>query len=657
MTGSTQPATLVAFGPFEADLQSQELRKHGMRLRLSGQSFQVLRMLLERPGELVTREELRQALWPSDTFVDFEHGLNVAVNRLRETLEDSADSPNFIETLPRRGYRLIAPVGQPRPVGVATAQKTAGKPDSTMGDENRPASADAPLHKRWTAATILGFPIVLLAVVIAFNAFGVRQRLMELAGARHGPPAPTIQSIAVLPLENLSGDAEQEYFADGLTDELIATLAKVRSLRVISRTSIMQYKKMHKPLPQIGRELNVDAVLEGTVLRSGGRVRITAQLIDATTDRHLWADTYESEMRDVLVLQGEVARAIAEQIQMNLQPEEQARLASVRTVNPQAYEAYLKGRFFYFRETREDLPKAIHYGEQAIQIDPGYAPAYALLAACYYDSSQSRWGDVSDTEAAQKARATALKALQLDNSLAAAHVVLGAIHDGVDWDWAGAEREFRRAIELDPNLVQAHVGLAYHLAFVERSDEAIGEIDRAVELDPLSPYTVLRKGSILYLTRRYDELIKLARSWLEIYPDSASAYFFLAYSFEQKGMYDEDVAALQKTMTLLGEPADVVAGRGRAYKSGGIRGVWRYDLERQSKHPRREEAFGYYPVELNSLLGNTDKAIELIEKMYSDRASRERMFLIKMDPRLDNLRSDPRFQNILRRMNLPPRVQ
>jgi TolB-like protein len=500
--------------------------------------------------------------------------------------------------------------------------------------------------------------LVATGIVMALNVASVRERLMKFAGARHGAFVPKIESIAVLPLENLSGDPEQDYFADGMTDELIATLAKVRSLRVTSRTSVMQYKKTNRSLPQIGRELNVDAVVEGTVMQSGGRARITAQLVHTLTDHHLWADSYEGEMKDILVLQGKVARAIVDEIQMKLQPDERARLATARPVNAEAYEAYVRGRLFYYkayyRLTAEPLLKAIHYSQQAIQIDPVYAPAYAVLAASYYDSCQSRWGDIPDTEAAQKARATALKALELDNSLADAHVTLGAVHDGVDWDWAGAEREFKRAIELDPNLVRAHVGLAYHLAFVGRSDEAIREINRAVELDPLSWFTFFAQNEILYLTRHYDQAIKQARTWIEIYPDSDLAYGLLALQFEAKGMYSEEVAALQEWMTLVGEPPDVVAGIGRAYKFGGIKGVWRYDLERLTKKAARGVAFRYHSAELNSLLGNKDKAIESVERIYSDPASRTLMFDIKTNPRLDNLRSDPRFQDILRRMNLPP---
>jgi len=646
---------VVHFGVFEVDLQEEELRKSGIRIKLQEQPLQILITLLERPGQAVTREELRRKLWPTDTFVDFDHSLNSSINKLREALGDNSENPRFIETLHRRGYRFIAPVVPvSQPVDTSPAHGNGDMADAGAGFVRAGLGRR---RARWIMGAATGV-LVATGIVIALNVASVRERLMEFAGSRHSLPVPKIESIAVLPLENLSGDPEQEYFADGMTDELIATLAKVRSLRVTSRTSAMQYKKTNKSMPQIGRELNVDAVVEGTVLQSNGRVRITAQLVHAPTDRHLWAESYKSEMRDVLVLQGEVARAIADEIQGKLQPEERARFAAASPVNPEAYQAYLKGRLFYYKAyytlTAEPLLKAIHYTQQAIQIDPGYAPAYALLAACYYDSSQSRWGDVPDTEAAKKARATALKALELDNSLADAHVVLGSIHDGVDWDWAGAEREFRRAIELDPNLVSGHVGLAYHLVFVGRSDEAIREINRAVELDPLSWYTFFSQNVILFLTRHYEQAIEQARNWLEIYPDSYLAYLCLARAFEAKGMYDEGVAARQKWMALAGEPADIVAGLGRAYKFSGIRGVWRYELERLTKKAPRGDLYGDYSPRFNSLLGNKDKAIESIEKIYADPASREMMFGFPMDPRYDNLRSDPRFQDILRRMNIPP---
>lgn len=655
MSLPAEKSRVVHFGVFEVDLQEEELRKSGIRIKLQEQPLQILITLLERPGQAVTREELRRKLWPTDTFVDFDHSLNSSINKLREALGDNSENPRFIETLHRRGYRFIAPVAPvSQPVDTSSAHSNGDMADAGAGFVRAGLGRR---RARWIMGAATGV-LVTTGIVLALNVASVRERLMEFAGARHSLPVPKIESIAVLPLENLSGDPEQEYFADGMTDELIATLAKARALRVTSRTSAMQYKKTNKSMPQIGRELNVDAVVEGTVLQSNGRVRITAQLVHAPTDRHLWAESYESEMRDLLVLQGEVARAIAGEIQGKLQPEERARFATASPVKPEAYQAYLKGRLFYYkayyRLTAEPLLKAINYTQQAIQIDPGYAPAYALLAACYYDSSQSRWGAVPDTEAAQKARATALKALELDNSLADAHVVLGAVHDGVDWDWAGAEREFKRAIELDPNLVRAHVGLAYHLVFVGRSDEAIREINRAVELDPLSWYTFFSQNAILFFTRHYDQAIEQARNWLEIYPDSYLAYLSLARAFEAKGMYDEGVAALQKSMALAGEPADIVAGLGRAYKFGGIRRVWRYDLERLTNKAARGDLSGPYSAQFNSLLGNKDKAIESIEKIYSDPASREMMFDIEMDPRCDNLRSDRRFQDILRRMNIPP---
>jgi TolB-like protein/DNA-binding winged helix-turn-helix (wHTH) protein/Tfp pilus assembly protein PilF len=651
MQQASQPERVVRFGAFELNLHSGELRKQGVKVKLQEQPFRVLVVLLEHPGEVVTREELRTRLWPQDTFVDFEHSLATAINKVREALGDAVQSPRFIETLPRRGYRFIAPVAAlPAADSLLAAPPTQGNGD--IADAGTRIAKSGPLEARWIIAAAASV-LVAVGIVIALNVANLRERLMKIAGARHELPVPKIDSVAVLPLENLSRDPEQEYFADGMTDALITDLAQIHALRVISRNSVMQYKHNPKTTPQIARELNVDAVVEGTVTRSGDRVRITAQLIAVPEERHLWADTYESDLRDVLSLQDEIARAIAAEVKATLTPREQASLSNVPSINPQAHDAYLRGRFYYdpYKDSLNDLPRAIQYMQQAIQIDPNYAPAYAILAADYYDSSESRSGNVPDTEAAQKATATALKALQLDNSVAEAHVVLGAVHDGHDWDWAGAEREFKRAIDLDPSLVPAYVGYAWHLTFVDRPDEAIREVNRTVELDPVSSYALESRNLILYMTRHYNEAIEQGHRWLELFPNSSDAYDDLAPEFEATGMYDQEVTAMQKALTLKGEPAGEVTALGQAYKKGGIRGVWQWDLERMKKEAGQGKVHTYHLMELYSLLGEKDKAIENLEKLYSRHG--QDGAIAKIDPRCDNLRSDPRYQDIIHRMNFP----
>src|SRR5205823_3941048 len=414
MSEASSPVRL-RFGVFEVNLRAGELRKHGMKLRLPEQPFQVLAMLLERPGETVTRDELRHRLWTAETFVDFDHGVNKAVNRIRDALGDSATSPRFVETVARRGYRFIADVAVAERAATARPQARTG--DLIPVEDESAAPVAAPQSpgrlRRLYPWAIAGVALALASIVSVV--WALQSRASQSA---------SIRSLAVLPLENLSGNDSQEYFADGMTDELIATLGQISALRVISRTSVMPYKRARKPLSQIARELNVDAVIEGTVRRSGGQVRITAQLIEARDDAHLWSETYDGDLRDTLTLQNKVARAIAEQIRVNLNAQEQATLKHDKVVDPQAYEAYLKGRYFWNKRTGDDLEKAVEYFNQAIQRDPDYAQAYSGLADTYALLGDWEYGVLAPSEAFPRAKAAAVKALQLDNTLGEAHTSL-----------------------------------------------------------------------------------------------------------------------------------------------------------------------------------------------------------------------------------------
>src|SRR5260370_728554 len=424
MKQSAIPASSVRFGVYEFDLRSGELRKHGIRIKLQEQPCQILSILLEHRGEMVTREELQRRLWPSDTFVDFDHSLNTAVMRLREALNDSSESPRFIETLPRRGYRFVAPV----------EEKSASENESTQeqrGEVSAPKSAIAkngptlpPLSPglRATPAkaggrvprpVLVSATLFLLGIVIAG---GLAARYLRKPSVVAAPP-DRITSLVVLPFENLSADKDQAYFAHGMTDELIAHLAKIRALRVISRTSTIEYKGTHKTLSHIARDLNVDSVVEGTVLRSGDRVRITAELVQVATDRHLWAETYESQLGDILTLQSHVASAIVNEIRVKLTPEDQVRLAATRPVSTQSYDNYLKGRYYWNKRSQEGLTKAINYFQIAIDKDPHYALAYAGLADCYSILGSAIVGTVPPSELAPQARVAPLKSLGLDHTL------------------------------------------------------------------------------------------------------------------------------------------------------------------------------------------------------------------------------------------------
>ncbi len=566
---------LIRFGVFELDLRSGELQKQGRKIRLEGQPVQILVCLLEKPGELVTREELHRKLWPADTFVNFEHGLNTAVKRLRQALNDSADSPRFVETLPRRGYRFIAPIQAVAAGGDASAVNVAAAVAEVPTTRDLPEAKDDDqvdlsgktvvfIHRRWPRAWKRSgaFLLVVLGICVVWIAWTLRQP---------SHPPVVIRSLAVLPLENLSGDASQDYFSDGMTDELITELGQISELRVISRTSVMTYKGAHKSLPQIARDLNVDSVVEGTVLRSGNKVRITAQLILAAADKHLWAQSYEGPLGDTLALQKQVARSIAEQIRIELTPHEQAVLKNVKRVNPDAYEAYLKGRYFWNKRTEDGLKKASDYFNQAIEKDPNYAQAYAGLADSYALLGDWEYGVLAPKEAYPRAKAAATKALELDSNLGEAHISLAFCLDGFDWDWESAGREFRRGVELSPGYATGHQWYAWHLAALGRNDEAIAELKKAESLDPLSLIIGADLAEELLIAHRYDEAIKQSRKTMAMDPFFAVAHYELGQAFVQKQMYKEAIAELQKAIELSAGSTTYTSNLAYAYAVSGMR--------------------------------------------------------------------------------------
>jgi TolB-like protein/Tfp pilus assembly protein PilF/predicted Ser/Thr protein kinase len=496
----------------------------------------------------------------------------------------------------------------------------------------------APRRKRFAALALAGVTLI-AAVAVGLNVGGLRDRLRGPVGP------PRIESLAVLPLENLSGDPEQEYFADGMTEELITSLAKVGALKVISRTSMMQYKGTKKPLPQIAKELNVDAVIEGSVLREGSQVRITAQLIQAATDQHLWAESYQRDLRGVLALQGEIASAIAEKVRAALTPTERARLASARSVNPEAYEAYLKGKFYVNKMTPEGYEKGLAYLNKAIEKDPTNPLPYAGLALCYSVIGHERFPD-----AFARAGAAARKAEELGEPTAEMYLALGMIKLYSDWDYAGAEKDLRRAMELNPSLGEAHRDYSWYLFLIGHRDEALAEMKRAQEVEPLTPLFAADRGWQYWWAGQNDKAIEEARKSLELDPNFNEGLYVLGVMYAEKGMYAEAIAAQQKAGAV--DP-DWRWGLARTYAQAGRTDEARRVLAKFLREkPKPAGAWaGWFLAEIYAALGEKDEAFRWLEACYKERHS----FLpwLADNPAYAPLRSDPRFQDLVRRMNLP----
>jgi len=628
---------IVSFGAFEADLPARELRKRGLKIRLQDQPFQVLTILLERPGELITREELHRVLWPSDIFVDFDNSLNTAINKIRDALGDSAENPRFVETLPRRGYRFIAPIRNgENGSGLISELLPAQKPD-LEATRSRPATAQV--------LTVLAVAIVLLVALVGFDARGVRNRWRTT-------PIAEVRSLAVLPLENLSNDPEQEYFTDGMTDALITQLSQISALKVISRTSVMPYKKITKSLPQIVRELGVDAVVEGTVQHSGDRVRITAQLIHGATDKHIWAGSYERKVQDVLSLQEDIARAIADEISVKLTPQEQVRLAQTRPINLAAVEAYLQGQYhnqrardmgFHFgvrQEQDEEFEKAIEYFQRSLAKDPNYAPTYVAMAEVWTHPGYPRvWKEANAREAIRKA-------LEIDPTIGEAHADLGRI-EFIEWNWAAAGQEFKRAIELSPNLAKAHRYYSEYLDITGHADESMKEAEQTNALNPSDDQLAWN----FYVRRQFDRFIEFKRSDIERRAFGPMAYYDLGYGYERNGMYPEAVSAWEQAMDGFGYKQSAEALR-RGYSAGGFKGAMREWAATDEALYKKGEAI--YPSQLAyiyGILGEKDRAFLWFEKSYEEHTSD--MPFLQVDPTYDDLRSDPRFADLERRVGLP----
>jgi TolB-like protein/DNA-binding winged helix-turn-helix (wHTH) protein len=648
--GMTESQRILRFGIFELDLRSRELRKNGSKVKLQNQPFVILAALLEKPGDLLTREELRRRIWSADTFVDFDIGLNTAITRLRHALGDAAENPRFVETLPGRGYRFIASVDSsgerlisvPAAVGVAPQAPVVGG-DIHAGEKSKtPATGTLRPSRRQMMIGILALAAV-VALAAGLQISPLRDRLFGK------PDSTRIQSLAVLPLKNLSNDPEKDYFADGMTEMLITELGKVSGLRVISHTSVTRYKDTKIALGEIARELRVDALIEGTVARSGDRVRITANLIQASPETHLWAQSYERDLGDLLALQSDVAQAIATHISIAMRPRDRVRLTSAHSINPEAYELYLRGRYFYNRRTTENLKKAAQYFQRAIDQDPEFALAYAGLGISY---GAEVFRGRRPSEVMPKAKALVSKALEIDESIGEVHSSLASLRMRYDLDWAGAEREFRQAIELNPNDADAHQFFGNYLVLTGQFDKARAEQQLAHELDPLSVFHTTVSCLNYYLMREENRAIEECRKALEMDADFITAHENLAAIYEYNRMYAQSFRELEKAMTLRKEDSRVIEALRTGYDASGMKGLWRKQIELGKEISKQQYVDPVGMVFAYANLGEKEQALTWLQTAYDERSPG--MASLKVDPRFDPLRSDPRFQALLRRIGLMP---
>ena len=615
----------VRFGVFEADLDAGELRKHGMRLKVPQQAFRVLQVLIERPNEVISREELRQSLWPADTFVEFDHGLNNAVNRLRDVLGDDAQSPCFIETAPRRGYRFIAPI--------TDALQPASAPSLLPQPPVEPQAT-----RRFVPKHIAPLAVILL-MVTAIILMVLRPSWLSRSGAAGDA---TVQALAVLPFLNLSRDPGQDYFADGMTEALIVELSSIGGFRVISRTSSMQYKSATKPVADIADELGVDAVVEGSVLRDGNRMRVTVQLIGARSDTNLWTQSFDREVDTILVFQRDVARAIAEAIHVTVAG---PRLAAGR-VDPDIYELYLRGRHLLNRRSEADLQKALEYFELVIKRDPGNARAHAAVAAVW--QAMSDWNNfVAPKDGLPKAKAAALRALELDGSLAEAHVRLAFVNEAYEWRLPEAEAGYQRALELDPNLAEAYQHYSLFLSRLGRAEESVEMGRRAHQLDPLSLGVNVEYGTRLLDTGRLDDALKHFQRTVELDPNYFDTYVHLSHVFEALRRPADQVSAARRGVEVSGRAPHALQALARAYAVTGDHAEAKTVLDELHQRPTQRNAYDVAMIHLR--LKEFDRSLQWLVKACEERAAALAFFpQLHTGRQFDPIRKDQRFEHVMR---------
>lgn len=657
MSESAERPQVVRFGVFEVDLRTGEVRKHGLQIKIQDQPFQVLAMLLERPGEVVPREELRRRLWSDDTFVDFDHSLNISINKLRDSLGDSSENPRYIETLPRRGYRFIFPLGPsgPNAPGVSSApgvpsvpseSHRAPAPDSPVPRPAPPAGVPAPAVK---SAFSRIRPWLGIGVTCALI-FGVIVYLARTRGTDRLTRPTGKMLMAVLPFDNMTGNAEDEYFTEGLTEEMIAQIGRIRPSRlaVVAQTSSLRYRQAQKTVEQIGRELNVDYILVGSVRRAGEQLRIIARLLQVSDQTQLWAETYDRKPADIFAIQTDVAMRVAGALNLVVVPGQASGWTGPSTTNMDAHEAYLLGRYFLSRRTRESFEKACQNFEQALRKDPKYALAYAGLADCY--NLLGGYDFLSAGEAFPKAKAAATRALQLDDSLAEAYTSLGFSSVHYDWDWAAGERNFRRAIELNPNYPIAHFWYAEFLHAMGRYEQALAETQRARELDPLS-LSLRDIAGWTYLSMRQNEsAIEQFQDAHRVDPNWAKAYFSLAFAYARKGDMPRAFSEIEQVRKINVDPETLHAYLGYIQALAGNKEEARRSLAWLEEYSKRNRVSGYSIALIHVGLGEKNQALRSLESALEQRDNW--IIWLGVNREWDDLRPDPRFQKILSKIGL-----
>jgi TolB-like protein/DNA-binding winged helix-turn-helix (wHTH) protein/Tfp pilus assembly protein PilF len=664
MTGASNSSRRVRAGLFEIDLGSGELRKDGHRVPLQEQPFRVLSLLLERPGEVITREELRARLWPSDTYVSFDEGINTAIRKLRFAFGDSAENSRFVETLPRRGYRFIAPVGEAsRPEIVPHNGDLPDRKDESAGEADAaepPAtktSSSIPRAVTERKARALSYPAIGTAISLVVILALAILLLARRPAAK--PLSPKRIMLAILPFQNLSNDPNQEYFSDGLTEETITDLGELspQQLGVIARTSAMAYKHTNKTVSQIGRELGVDYILEGSVRREGGRVRVSAQLIRVSDQTHLWARNYDRELHDLLSIENELGDAIAQQVQANLTPQRQSALAKLNNVDPEAYDLYLRGRYYWNQRTPAGIKESIQYFRQATAKDPDFALAYSALADAYNISNIV--GLYTPRESLPQAKEAATRAIQLDPTLAEAHAALGMEKSHFEFDFPGAEREFLKALELNPNSAYAHLFYSNcYLMPMGRQAEAIAENQKALTLDPLSLPINNFMGVTFLFAGDYEKSYRQFQHTIEMDPTFPLAHAYFAALLFAMDKYDQAIEEDERAEVLGGSSPEKAAAEAaamrKALKIGGEKAFWQLNLEKtldQFRHGEKS-VLASTVSSAYARVGDADKAFGWLHKAYDERDGQD-ITLLNVDDSFKNLRGDPRFAAFQRRLGLP----
>lgn len=633
--GPSATASKAQFAGFELDFRSAELARNGRRVRLQDQPFRVLKVLLENAGAVVSRDELQRQLWPQETFVDFDHGLNKAIGKLRDALDNPGSECSLIETLPRRGYRLAVEVQWTElartPVQAAEAPVTIPVPQdgkiSTQDEAHRAPTARRLLSWRFVTVTL-----VFLMAVGAVVKTAQTRRIAESASP--------IRSIAILPLENLSGDPNQEYFADGMTEELTTALAKDSNLQIVSRTSVMQYKKVHKPLPEIARALHVDAIVEGAAARSGDKVHMTLQLIRGDTDSHVWAESYDRDADDAVALPGEAARAIATRLDSAV-----ASRPAAAHVDPAAHDALLQGKYLWFND--ESVSESGKYFQKAIQIQPDYALGWAWLANYYGAATDA--GELDPRQSLKLLEEAANEAMQLDPNLAESHQAMAWNYLFGRWDLASADRELLQAISLDPNDAKLYHLRAELLGMLNRHEEAIQSEKKAMELDPFGrPWGLVLAYSN---ARQYDAAIADGELRRKNYPNDFTLLLLMTFAYLEKHMDKEAVNTWILAKEAHGQSQEAAAFR-RAYQEGGTRALWQFQLSHWEMYGKKNYVSPVFLAAFHAKLGEADKAVSLLEEAYQQRAPD--VLRIQMGSAFDSLHADPRYRALVQRISLPP---